>query len=287
MKIDTKLAKKLIESQFPEWSELCIEPVKKSGWDNRTFHLGNKMTMRLPSGKEYAPQILKESKWLPILGQRLSYKITKPIAQGKPSEDYPFHWAINEWIDGEPASLSNISNLNQFANDLAIFLSELHAINPENGPPAGAHNFHRGDDLSFYSEEMKSALTKIKDSLEQNIASALWQEAISSRWQKNPVWVHGDFATGNMLVKDGKLHAVIDFGCLAIGDPACDLAIAWNLLDNPSRTVFKNTINLDRATWIRAMGWTLWKTLCWPIDGTPVKQVLNELYRDYEEQING
>lgn len=285
MNIDVKLAKRLIDSQFPEWRQLHVVPVKQSGWDNRTFHLGNDMSMRLPSRKEYAPQILKESKWLPHLSKHISCKITQPIALGKPSEDYPFHWAINQWLDGETASLSTISNLKIFANDLAAFLGELHAIETIDGPPAGAHNFYRGGTLSYYSADMQNGLAKIKNPLEQKIATALWQDAVASSWQNKPVWLHGDFATGNMLIKDGKLHAIIDFGCLAVGDPACDLAIAWNLLDSSSRQTFKDKLSLDNETWIRGMGWTLWKTLCWPIKGTPVDHILNALYTDYREQL--
>jgi aminoglycoside phosphotransferase (APT) family kinase protein len=108
-------------------------------------------------------------------------------------------------------------------------------------------------------------------------------DALSSSWENSPVWVHGDLAVGNILISDGQLTAVIDFGQLAIGDPACDLAITWNLFSGTSRQTFRNTLSLDRNTWIRALGWTLWKTLCWPIKGTKVNRILDDVYADYEK----
>lgn len=282
MNIDKALVKKLVTAQFPQWSELPIKMVKESGWDNRTFHLGENMTVRIPSQKDYASQILKESKWLPILGKSLNYKITKPLALGIPSKDYPEHWAINEWIEGETASLSTITNLNQFAKDLADFLMEFQSIDALSGPPAGKHNFYRGGNLSVYSADIDTALPKIENEDEKLLVQSLWQSALSSHWEKPPVWVHGDFAANNLLVKKGSLHAVIDFGCLAVGDPACDLAIAWYLLDKPSRETFREALSIDNNTWLRGMGWTLWKTLCWPIAGTPVNQVLQSLYNDFK-----
>lgn len=282
MKIDENLAQQLIQKQFPEWKDLIIRAVEKSGWDNRTFHLGDEMTIRIPSKEEYAPQILKESKWLPILGKELSCKITDPLGLGKPSENYPWHWSINKWIEGDTASLSNIIDLNQFAKQLGIFVKELHGIDASNGPVAGSHNFHRGGDLSVYSSELQEALSKVKDFDEKKIASSIWEEAVSTKWDNTPVWVHGDFAVGNILIKDGELNAVIDFGCLAVGDPACDLAIAWNLFDSPSRHIFREILALDQNTWIRGMAWTLWKTLCCPIEGTPVNKILSDIYYDYK-----
>lgn len=282
MNIDEKLAKKLINEQFPEWSHLTVTPVETSGWDNRTFHLGDGMSIRMPSDEAYAPQILKEFKWLPVLAKGLSVQITNPIALGKPSDTYPWHWSVNQWLDGDVASLANIANLNDFAESLGCFLNEFHKIDATTGPQAGEHNFHRGGDLANYDKEMQEALPKINEKQHREIATALWQDALSSKWQEKLVWVHGDLATGNILVRDGKLHAIIDFGCMAVGDPACDLVLAWNFFDKESREIFQRTVSIDKATWIRAMAWALWKTLCWPIKGTPVSKILDLLYVDYQ-----
>lgn len=257
MEINLMLAKKLISSQFPQWETLLIHPVKQSGWDNCTFHLGEEMTIRLPSNEEYAPQILKEVHWLPILRKGVACQITTPLALGQPCEYFPWHWSINRWIEGETASVELIQNLSQFAQDLGSFLTDFQRINSAGGPIAGAHNFYRGGDLLVYDNEMRLAISKIENKNEQEIATQLWTDALSSRWNNKPVWVHGDFAIGNILVRNGKLNAIIDFGQLAIGDPACDLAIAWNLFTGESRATFRKAIPLDKPTWIRAMGWTL------------------------------
>jgi len=282
MEINTLLAQNLINSQFPNWKHLPIKPVEQSGWDNCTFHLGDEMTIRLPSKEEYAPQILKEYNLLSFLSKYLSLKITTPLALGKPNKDYPWHWSINNWIDGETVSTEKVINLNKFAKDLGQFLVEFQNIPAEKGPIAGPHNFHRGGDLSVYNDEMCLALPKIKNLTEQETATSLWKEALSSHWKSKPVWVHGDFATGNILLKDGELNAVIDFGCMCVGDPACDLAIAWNFFTGDAREVFKQIMKLDESTWVRALGWTLWKTLCWPIQGTDARRILVDVYNDYQ-----
>ncbi len=284
MIIDELLAKKLISEQFPRWENLPIRAVEKSGWDNRTFHLGNEMTIRLPSTEEYAPQILKEFQCLPKLAQHITTcKITSPLALGIPGAFYPWNWTVNRWIEGESASVEKISDLNQFAEDLAHFLTELQSIDSTGGPSAGPHNFYRGGNLSAYDAEICEALLKIKNKKEQRIAEQLWADALSSLWETTPVWVHGDLAVGNILIHKGQLTAVIDFGQLAIGDPACDLAIAWNLFSGKSRDKFRETLPLDRNTWVRALGWTFWKTLCWPIKGTNINRILQDVYFDHQE----
>ncbi|HAU1387086.1 TPA: aminoglycoside phosphotransferase family protein [Legionella pneumophila] len=282
MEINAILGKKLIAAQFPQWENLSITAVEKSGWDNRTFHLGKDMTIRIPSDEEYAPQILKEYQWLPKLAKGITTcQITTPMALGQPCEFYPWHWSINHWIEGETASIESIRDLNQFARELALFLTEFQSIESTDGPAAGIHNFYRGGDLSVYNDDLRLAIPKITNINEQEIAEQLWAKALSSRWEKNPIWVHGDIAVGNILVKKGKLAAVIDFGQLAIGDPACDLAIAWNFFTGESRKIFKESISVDKNTWIRALGWAFWKTLCWPVKGTDVKRILSDIYQEY------
>jgi aminoglycoside phosphotransferase (APT) family kinase protein len=283
MNIDIKLAKKLITEQFPHWEHLSIHAVEKSGWDNRTFHLGNDLTLRLPSDEEYAPQILKESQWLPLLSQMIHIcQITTPVALGKPCDIYPWHWSVNKWIKGETLSTHSIQDLNQFAQDLALFLREFQSIDATNGPIAGPHNFYRGGDLAAYDSEMCQEIPKIKNKKEQKIAEQLWTDALSSHWEKTPVWVHGDLAVGNILVEEGHLKAIIDFGQLAIGDPACDLAITWNFFTGESRERFRDSVSLDKNTWTRALGWTFWKTLCWPIPGTNVQGIMRDIFKDYQ-----
>lgn len=279
MDITVDLAKKLIFEQFPQWSHLEIKPVKNSGHDNRTFHLGDDLTIRLPSGKEYEPQIQKEAKWLPVLAQHLSLPITAPVAKGKPTPEYPLAWSINRWLVGETVTHINV-HLQKFAIELARFLKELEAINAENGPQAGAHNFYRGGDLAVYIEEFEQALTQLPAGPQRNHYQDIWTTALATKWEKKPVWVHGDIAVGNLLVNDGHLSGVIDFGILGTGDPACDLVMAWTFFDSKSRKAFKEEMGLDDTTWQRGKAWALWKALITPDDAVSKKVLVDMLAAD-------
>ncbi|MCW9132051.1 aminoglycoside phosphotransferase family protein [Bacillus paramycoides] len=259
--INTELAKRLVQEQFPEWEHLEIKPVKFSGHDNRTFHLGKQMSVRLPSDAVYVPQVEKENKWLPILSKEITLPISSPIAKGNPSAEYPWPWSINKWIEGETVTKENVRDLDEFATDLGSFLVELQSIDASNGPKAGAHNFYRGGLISVYDEEARVAIENNKDVFDETLLKHLWDLALRSTWERTPVWVHGDIAPGNLLIKDGKLCAVIDFGILGVGDPACDAAMAWTFFDKNSRNVFKEVLCMDEETWNRARGWALWKAL--------------------------
>lgn len=259
--IDIPLIQKLITTQFPQWAHLPIKAVEPGGWDNRTFRLGEHMSIRLPSAEEYASKIEKEYYWLPKLAPLLPLLVPTPIALGKPTQEFPFPWSIYQWIDGETASINNVPDLCQCAANLAQFLLALQKINPTGGPLAGPHNFYRGGDLKIYDTETQQAIKKLEYHIDTNTIKKIWNNAISSSWQKPPVWVHGDIAPTNLLVNKGKLIAIIDFGGLGIGDPACDYAIAWTFFTKESRDTFRKALAVDDATWERARGWALWKAL--------------------------
>lgn len=295
--INLNLAQRLIADQFPEWKNLPIKPVAESGWDNRTFHLGDDLLIRMPSAAHYASQVEKEQHWLPKLSPHLPLPIPTPIAIGKPGFGYPWHWSINRWLAGEPATTAFIPNMNDFAVSLAKFLKALQSIDPTNGPIAGPHSFYRGGSLSAYNSETRQALAVLKDKIDVASAAEIWESALNSTWQNRPVWVHGDIAHGNLLVQEGRLSAVIDFGQLAIGDPACDLSIAWTFFDADSRKIFHNELGLDKNTWIRGLAWTLWKYMiiaagiigsnsvegkkCWNIINTVLQEyrLMNDEYK--------
>lgn len=259
--IDVFLVRRLIASQFPQWKELSINPVATSGWDNRTFHLGEDMSIRLPSAADYELQVEKEHQWLPKLAFGLPFPISAPLAMGKPEYGYPWKWSIYRWLDGETAAYAKIGNLPEFAIDLADFLTALQRIDATDGPPPGLHSFFRGGSLSVYDNETRHSITSLKDKIDATMATEVWEAALSTSWKNPPVWVHGDISAGNLLVQKGKLSAVIDFGQLVIGDPACDLAINWTLFHGKSRESFQKALPLDQETWARARGWTLWKAL--------------------------
>lgn len=220
------------------------------------------MLVRLPSAAGYVAQVEKEQRWLPYLAKRLPLPIPEPLAKGKPSQDYPWPWSIYRWLDGDPLALQlPETNLKLLAQNVAAFLQALHAIDASNGPPAGAHNFHRGGSLLVYDAEARAAIESVSDEVDAELARTIWDAALASRWRGEPVWVHGDIAEGNLLMQDGRLCAVIDFGSSGVGDPASDLILAWNVLDAESRAVFRQALSLDSATWQRGRGWALWKAL--------------------------
>lgn len=219
------------------------------------------MVVRLPSAAQYAPQVEKEARWLPKLAHALPLKIAQPLALGMPSADYPWKWGIYQWIEGHIATAARSDNLCELAACLASFLAALHLIDTSGGPVPGHHNFHRGGSLAVYDAEVQAALTVLKHEVDAARARRIWETALQSNWTRTPVWVHGDISPGNLLIVSGRLNAVIDFGLLAIGDPACDLSIAWTFFRPASRRAFHQALRLDRQTWERARGWTLWKAL--------------------------
>lgn len=259
--IDEILVCHLVATQFPQWKDLPIRPVAHGGWDNRTFHLGHQMLVRMPSAAIYAANVELEQQWLPKLAPLLPLPIPRPLAMGTPTQDYPWNWSIYTWIEGESAATAHITNLCDFAQSLAQFLVALQCIDPAGGPQPGPHNFYRGGSLTVYDSETRQALVALKNNIDVDAATRIWQEALATTWQGSPAWVHGDISAGNLLVKDGKLCAVIDFGGLAIGDPAYDLAIAWTLFEGKSREIFRATLDLDADTWARGRAWALWKAL--------------------------
>lgn len=259
--IDASLVSRLISTQFPQWADLPIKPVEFDGWDNRTFHLGEHMTVRLPSAEAYSLQVEKEHRWLPRLAPLLPLPIPVPLAMGEPAEGYPWHWSIYRWLEGEIASVARIADLQQFAIALAQFLMALQLADATGGPPPGAHNFYRGGPLTVYDGETRQAIAALEGKIDTDAATEVWEAALATTWHNSPVWFHGDVSVGNLLVKRGWLNAVIDFGTSGVGDPACDLAIAWTLFKGESREAFRALLPLDDATWARGRGWTLWKGL--------------------------
>ena len=259
--VDANVVRRLVGEQFPEWADLPVRPVAAGGWDNFTFHLGDGMVARLPSAAEYALAVEKEQRWLPELAPRLPLPIPVPLAQGCPGADYPFPWSIYAWLGGSPARADRITDPVRFALDLAEFLAALRGIDAAGGPQPGKHNWFRGATLRTYDGQAQRALTTLDGTIDVGLAREIWQTALDARWDGVDVWFHGDLAAGNLLLDGGELAAVIDFGTCGVGDPSCDLAIAWTLLTAEGRHAFRERLSVDEPTWARGRGWALWKAL--------------------------
>jgi len=289
--LDAGLAERLVRAQFPQWADLPVRPVDLPGWDNRTFRLGDAMSIRLPTGPWYALQVEKEQRWLPVLAPQLPLPIPTPVAQGRPGQGYPYAWSVYRWIDGQPARRDTIGSLTTFATDLAGFLAALQRADATDGPQPGRHNFFRGAPLDTYEREARDAITELGGDIPGRAAHRILDEALRAEWPGAPVWFHGDVATGNLLVTDGALSGVIDFGTSGVGDPACDVVIAWTLLDEESRAAFRRTLGVDDAMWARGRGWALWKALITyaqhrrdddPVAAADVRRVLGEIFTEQE-----
>ena len=255
---DAALVARLVASQFPAWAGLPVEPVTSTGTDNALYRLGDNLVARLPRIGWAASQPERERRWLPALARHLPLPIPAPLAIGEPAAGYPWRWSIAPWLAGENATLDRIVAPHRFAVDLAGFVTALHAIDASDGPRSGGDNSSRGVPLAARDRETRAAIAELGDRIDGDAATAAWQVALDApAWDQPPVWVHGDLQSGNLLVADGQLSAVIDFGCLGVGDPAVDLIVAWNLLPAGPRETFRAALAVDDASWARGQGWAL------------------------------
>jgi len=249
------------------------------------------MSVRLPSAEAYVRQVDKEHRWLPVLARSLPLPIPRPLAKGVPGCGFPRPWSVYGWIDGETAEVGQIDSLPQFAEDLACFLAALYQVDATGGPPPGEHNFFLGGPPAIYDGQTKDALAALRGHIDTELASEVWQAALDATWHSRPVWFHGDAQPGNLLVRHGRLSAIIDFGSSGVGDPACDTTIAWTFLFGESRRAFKARLPFDAATWARGRGWAIWKAMkvlvraleTDPEDAVYIKNVIGAILADHRD----
>jgi aminoglycoside phosphotransferase (APT) family kinase protein len=260
----------LLRDQFPQWADLYVRPVDVDGNDNTSFRLGDDLLVRLPSHERYVLGVEKEHRWLPVLAKELPLPIPQPVAKGEPADRvFPRVWSVYRWLDGETAGVDPPRDRVTFAVDVAAFLEALYRIDASGGPAAGEQSFWRGAPLTRYDRQTRKAIADLGDAIDIEAATSVWDAALAAPYTEEPVWVHGDVAQNNLLVRDGRLSALIDFGTSAVGDPACDTVLAWTFLDGASREAFRERLPVDRDTWVRGRGWAIWKaliTLAWNAD---------------------
>lgn len=271
--IDTGLVRRLLLAQFPQWAGLRISPVPLSGMDNATFRLGEDMSVRLPRYARWVGQVEREHRWLPQLAPHLPLPVSEPLAMGKPAEGYPLPWSVYRWREGETATTEGLTDPSRTATQLAEFISVLQKVDPTGGPGPEWSNAFRGvpmgDERDSLASEarVRPKIAKLKGIVDTDAVTAVWEAALAApAWDRPPVWIHGDLATGNLLAVGGQLSAVIDFGTLAVGDPAVDLLPAWKFLPAEARGVFRAALDVDDATWARGRGWALAGSLPVPDD---------------------
>jgi aminoglycoside phosphotransferase (APT) family kinase protein len=256
---DVALVRRLLSAQFPQWADLSIEPVVSYGTDHDIYRLGDGLAVRLPRIGWATDQVAKEAAWLAKLAPHLPLAIPAQVARGRPGEEYPFEWSVCEWLPGENSN-GTITDLDQAAVDLAAFVKALRRVDPSAAHPRPPGT--RGAPLAELDEPVRRSIAALGDRIDGNAALRSWEESLAApEWDGEEVWVHGDLLPGNLLVVDGRLSAVIDFGCLNVGDPACDLQPAWNVFVGESRERYRAELEADDASWLRGRGWSLFQAV--------------------------
>ena len=250
---DAGLVGRLLAAQFPHWAGLPVERVHSAGTDNALYRLGDDMVVRLPRIDWAVGGVENAHEWLPRLAPLLPVAVPVPLARGTPALGYPWPWSVYPWLEGENPTVDRLDHPELLAGDLALFVDALRRVDLAGGPPAG-----RGVPLVERDEPTRTAIAALRGMVDTDAVTEAWEAALRTPpWSGPSVWVHGDLAPGNLLLRDGRLAAVIDFGGVGVGDPACDLMVAWNLLPPDTRGVFRTALGVDDATWDRGRGWAL------------------------------
>ena len=256
---DVALVRRLLAAQFPQWADLTIDPVVSYGTDHDIYRLGDHLAARLPRIGWATGQAAKEAEWLPKLAPHLPLAVPVQLAMGQPADGYPFAWSVYEWLPGENAN-GTIDDLEQAAVDLAAFVRALRRIDTTGAHPRPSGS--RGAPLAELDKDVRRAIAALGDRIDADAALGSWEESLNApAWGGEEVWVQGDLLPGNLLVLAGRLSAVIDFGCLNVGDPACDLQPAWNVFIGENRARYRAELEADDASWLRGRGWSLYQAV--------------------------
>ena len=255
--IDSDLVRLLLVRQFPQWSALPVKPVACAGTDNALYRLGEDMVVRMPRIHGATRQVELEQLWLPRLAPLLPLAIPVPMAKGQPGEGYPWHWSVYRWLEGERTTIEQTRNPRESAVALASFIASLQRVGVDDWPqrpPVSA----RAEPLSARDAAVREAMASLRGVIDVVRATEAWDAALATpEWTGTPVWVHADLHSANLLSTRGRISADLDFGCVGLGDPACDVMAAWLFLSSSTRDVFRGTLQVDDATWARARGWAL------------------------------
>ncbi|RSN37407.1 aminoglycoside phosphotransferase [Amycolatopsis sp. WAC 04169] len=256
-RFEQDLVRALLREQHPDLAELELRDVE-GGWDNQQWRLGPELAVRLPR-TDRAPELLRgEQKWLPVLAGRLPLPTPVPVRIGEPSALFEHTWTVTRWVEGEPSDRAPITRPDA-AGTLAGFLAALHQEAPADAPVSPT----RGIPLAELRDGFDQGLEFIEGDANTDSAREIWDKALAApAWDGSPIWLHGDLHAANVIVRDGTLAGVIDFGDLCAGDPATDLSAAWLLLPEGTASRFFDAYAVaDEATIARARGWAVLRAL--------------------------
>ncbi len=258
--IDAPLVRRLLAAQFPAWADRSLVPVRSTGTVNAMYRLGPDLAVRLPLLERWADGLAKELEWLPRVAPHLPLTVPEPVAAGEPGEGYPFRWAVYRWLDGATWSRDLVRDPCGAAEELAAFVHALHRLDTTGAPRPRRGSY--GGPLPDRDEGVRWAIAAADGMVDTTAVTEAWEAALEvPAWDRPPVWVHGDLLPGNLLVRDGRLHAVIDWGSSCVGDPACDVQPAWTLFTGESRDAYRSALGIDDATWERGRGWALTRVM--------------------------
>jgi aminoglycoside phosphotransferase (APT) family kinase protein len=251
--IDEELVRRLVAGQFPEWADLSIEAVASSGTDNAMYRLGTDLAVRLPRIPGAAKNVAAEQKWVPRLAPRLPVEVPVPVARGGPAPGYPYPWTVCRWLPGTNPAVDDLPAPEQLAADLAAFITALRQVDPDGAPPSA-----RAVPVATRDKPTRTAIAALDGLVDTTAVTAVWEDALRiPAWSGPPAWAHADLSPGNLLVRAGRLTAVIDWGVAGVGDPTVDLIIGWNLLPASVRPAFREALAADDNTWRRGRAWAL------------------------------
>ena len=253
--IDDALVRQLLAAQMPALAALPLHRVASGGTENAVFRLGDELAVRMPLAPGAVGGLVKEVRWLPVLAAHLSLDVPEVVATGEPGAGYPFPWAVVRWLPGRDALSGGLVSLGDAARAIGQFVAELQDIDMTDAPAPGSEGFVRGGPVGGRDAAFRAALADCAGLIDVERVSRVWDDALAApEWDGAPVWLHADLIPGNVLVRNGRVAGVLDFGAMATGDPAYDVTAGWHLLDEHSRPAFLDAVGADDATCRRARG---------------------------------
>jgi aminoglycoside phosphotransferase (APT) family kinase protein/RimJ/RimL family protein N-acetyltransferase len=250
---DAELVRRLLETQHPQWADRPISRVPSAGTDNAMYRLGDDLVARLPRIDWAVETVAKEQRWLPQLAPHLPLPVPLPVAEGAPTEEFPYPWGVAQWLPGQMATLDVLADPQQAARDLAAFVRALRTVDATDGP-----RHQRGAAIRHRDAMVRAGLHLVEDDVDVARLLPIWESAATAPDHPGPpTWFHGDLAYLNVLATEGRVSGVIDWGTCGVGDPAVDMIVAWSLLPAGARDVYREELAVDDAEWDRGRGWAL------------------------------
>lgn len=251
--VTPELVRRLLREQMPQWAGLQLSDKPLRGTDNALYRLGDDMVARFPRIHWAVDAIPKEFEWLPRLAERLPLEIPVPLALGEPGAGYPWPWSVYSWLDGDDLVAQGEIDRDAFLDDVVQFIQALRSVEIA-GSPSGRSGFP----LRKADRSVQDAIARLPGRYDREPILHVWRAALEvPEWSGLPVWVHADLDGRNLLARDGRLSAVIDWGSSGLGDPAFDASSAWKLFGSRARAEFKSQLELDQDTWERGRGLAL------------------------------